>query len=90
MALPAGPVNQRFCSAGTDAATRFLEPRLMTVRASTASTVTSSTEPLPHEDAPPAASTTNASGAHSYSSRSLGLADAEAGLQNTPPELLMM
>ncbi len=77
-------------SAAADAATSCLEPRLMTVRASTTSTLMSSTDPLPHDDAPPAASTTNASGAHSYSSRSLALADAEAGLQKTPPPALRM
>jgi hypothetical protein len=79
-----------FFRLATDCMTSLCDPRLMTVRVSTASMRWSSTEPLPLCEAPPAASTTNASGAHSYSSRSLDFADSEAGLQKTPPPAVRM
>lgn len=77
--------SSQHCSDATDRATSPREPTQMTLRSPEDSIRRESDEPLPSCDAPPAASTTKASGAHSYSRRSLAGAVGDFGLQKIPP-----
>lgn len=72
-------------SAGPAFAVSLAEPRQIQLLMSEEVMVCSSMEPAPFVEAPPAASTTNASGAHSYRSRSLAGAVGLTGEQKTPP-----
>ena len=65
--------------------TSDLDPKLTIVLMSVFAMVTSRMEPVAHSARPPAASTTRASGAVSYSNRSFAGADLDTGFANTPP-----
>ena len=65
--------------------TSDLDPKLTIVLMSVFAMVTSRMEPVAHSARPPAASTTRASGAASYSNLSFAGADLDTGFANTPP-----